>query len=44
MINVFLRVLFEVFGLNLEFVNYVFRVFIAIIGGTPDKRIPEGLF
>ena len=23
---------------------YVFGVFIAIIGGTPDKRIPEGLF
>ena len=27
-----------------ELVIYVFGVFIAIIGGTPDKRIPEGLF
>ena len=39
-----LRVHFEVFRQSLEFVNYVFRVFIAIIWGTPNKRIPEGLF
>ena len=26
-----------------ELVIYVFRVFISIIGGTPDKRISEGL-
>ena len=27
-----------------ELVIYVFGVFIGIIGGTPDKRFPEGLF
>ena len=27
-----------------ELVIYVFRVFISIIGGTPDKRISEGFF
>ena len=27
-----------------EFVIFVFVVFICIIGGIPDKRIPEGLF
>ena len=27
-----------------ELVIHVFGVFIGIIGGTPDKRIPEGLF
>ena len=27
-----------------ELLIYVFVVFIGIIGGTPDKRIPEGLF
>ena len=27
-----------------ELVNYVFRVFVSIIGGTPDKHNSEGLF
>ena len=27
-----------------ELVIYVFGVFIGIIGGTPDKGIPAGLF
>ena len=27
-----------------ELVKYVFGFFLGIIGGTPDKRIPEGLF
>ena len=27
-----------------ELVIYVFGIFIGIIGGTPDKRISEGLF
>ena len=31
--------------LNFSFpLSPVFRVFIGIIGGTPDKRISEGLF
>ena len=44
MLNVFQRVYFDVFGQRTEFVDYVFRVFIDIIGETPDKRIPKGLF
>ena len=28
----------------IELVIYVFGVFIGIIEGTPDKRIPEDLF
>ena len=35
---------FEVFPQCLESVNYVFRVYIAIIGRTPAKLIPEALF
>ena len=27
-----------------ELVIYVFGVYIGMIGGTPDKRIPDGLF
>ena len=39
LINVFLWVYFDVFSLF-----FVFLVLIGIIGGTPDKRISEGLF
>ena len=39
LINVFLRVYFDGF-----WCVFFFRVFICIIGGTPDKRISEGLF
>ena len=41
--SIFLKFLYIVEGVT-ELVIYVFGVFIAIIGGTPDKRIPEGLF
>ena len=36
--------LFLIFSLKTEFVLYVFGVFVDSIGGTPDKRIPEGFF
>ena len=39
LINVFLRVYCAFF-----FPFFVFLVFIGILGGTPDKRISEGLF
>ena len=49
LINVFLRVYFDLVRQRsrvgeTELVIYFFGVFICIIGGTPDKRIPEGLF
>ena len=40
LINVFQRVYFD----GLCFFNFYYLVFIGIIGGTPDKRISEGLF
>ena len=39
----FLEFLYIVEGVP-ELVIYVYGVFIGIIGGTPDKRISEGLF
>ena len=38
-----MRVYFVVFLKSLEFFNYVCRVFKGLIGGTPDKCIPEGI-
>ena len=40
----FLEFLLILEGDNRELVIYFFRVFIGVIGGTPDKRIPGGLF
>ena len=53
MINVFLRAYFDVLGLcfrfhfhllRTEFFLSLFGVLVDSIGGTPDKRIPEGFF
>ena len=52
LINVFLRVYFDVFRTSSRFnfrtskqsSFYVFGVFVDSRGGTPDKRILEGVF